>query len=171
MTDPLPNAGLVGALFDGQYKRLVRFLARRLGPNGAEVEDLAQEAFLRLLRIERTELIRNPQAYLHQVAANVLLEWRLRARQQRPHTSEGTDFLPGEESPEEQASAHVTRRLMQRVLRELPPLCQAVLLLRSQEDLSNEQIAERLGITRRMVKRHLEISYAQLRDRLSRLNT
>jgi len=171
MTDSLLKAALVGDLFDGQYKRLVRFLARRLGWHASELEDLAQEAFLRLLRIERTELIRNPQAYLHQVAANVLLEWRLRARQQRPHSSEATGSLPAEESVEELADIAVTRRLMQRALRELPPLCQAVLLLRSQEDLSNEQIAERLGVTRRMVKRHLEIGYAQLRDRLSRLNT
>jgi RNA polymerase sigma factor (sigma-70 family) len=167
---PAAHPAGLGDWFDHYHHRLIRFLARRLGGNAAEVEDLAQEAFLRLLRVERRELIRNPSAYLHQVAANVLLEWRLRARQQRPHSSDALGTLEAEGSVEDQAAAHLTRRLMQQALRELPPLCQSVLLLRSRDELSNEQIAERLGITRRMVKRHLEIGYAQLRDRLARLD-
>jgi RNA polymerase sigma factor (sigma-70 family) len=164
-----PRNAAIAEWFDGYHQRLVRFLARRMGGQAAEVEDLAQEAFLRLLRVDRKELIRNPSAYLHQVAANILLEWRLRARQQRPHSSEALGLLEAEDSVEDQAATHLTQRLIQGALRELPPLCQSVLLLRSRDELSNEEIAERLGITRRMVKRHLEIGYAQLRDRLSRV--
>lgn len=171
MGHPASQSDPIAGWFGDHYRRLVRFLARRAGGHESEIEDLAQEAFLRLLRVDRTELIRNPSAYLHQVAGNVLIEWRLRARQQRPHSSEALQSLEAEGSVEEQAAAHVTRRLMQQELRELPPLCQAALMLRAQEDLSNQQIAERLGVTRRMVKRYLEIGYAQLRDRLSHLNT
>jgi RNA polymerase sigma-70 factor (ECF subfamily) len=156
-----------GALFQDSYARLVRFLTRRLGLH-AEIEDLAQEAFLRLLRIDRMDLIRNPQAYLHQVAANVLLEWQLRARQSRPHSSEALEWLEAEGTPEHDAEAHVAGKRMNKALRELPPICQSVLMLRAREDLSNEEIAVRLGVTRRVVKRHLETGYAFLRDRLGR---
>lgn len=158
---------LVADWFSGHYRHLVKFLSRRLGAH-AEVEDLAQEAFLRLLRVERAELIRNPHAYLNQVAANVLLEWRLRARQQRPHSSHALESLTVDESLEDEIAQQSTTRLMREAVRELTPLCQAVVLLRSQQDLTNEQIAARLGISRRVVKRHIEIAYAQLRDRLVR---
>jgi len=171
MTAPerTPGSELVGEWFESHYRSLVRFLGRRLHTGHGEVEDLAQEAFMRMLRVDRTELVRNPQGYLHQVAANVLLEWRLRARQQRPHSSTAVEDLVVPESIEDAADREQRGHYMRLALRELPPLCQAVLMLRWQQDLTNEEIAARLGVTRRVVKRHLEIGYAQLRDRLSKI--
>lgn len=164
----LPRA-LVGDWFGEHYPQLVRFLARRAGARGTQIEDLAQEAFLRLLRVERAELIRHPRAYLYQVATNVLLEWRLRASERQPHSSEPLDGLVTEESAEEAAGVEQMARLVRQELQALPAMCQAVLMLRAQSEFDNQQIAERLGISRRMVKRHLELGYALLRTRLSRL--
>jgi len=170
MTNPERNVGseVIGEWFEAHYRALVRFLRRRLHSGHGEIEDLAQETFMRMLRVDRSELIRDPRAYLHQVAANVLLEWRLRARQQRPHSSSAIDDLEAAESIEDRADHEQHGRQLNLAVRELPKMSQAVLILRWQHDLTNEQIALRLGITRRMVKRHLESSYVQLRDRLSR---
>ncbi len=46
--------------------------------SGADVNDVAQEVFLRLLRYDRAELIEYPQAYLFKMAANVANEWAIR---------------------------------------------------------------------------------------------
>ncbi|MDE2052995.1 MAG: hypothetical protein KGL45_03465 [Gammaproteobacteria bacterium] len=48
-------------------RRLSRFLAARLR-NAADIADLAQEVYLRLLRVERHDQIRNPEAYLLTIA-------------------------------------------------------------------------------------------------------
>src|SRR5688572_17779431 len=48
-------------------RALRRFLAARMRAAPADVPDLAQEVYLRLLRIPDYELIRNPRAYLYTI--------------------------------------------------------------------------------------------------------
>src|SRR5882762_4860554 len=57
--------------------RLRRFLSQRLR-NVSDAPDLAQEVFLRLLRVEHHETIRSPEAYLFTVASHVLHQHTLR---------------------------------------------------------------------------------------------
>ena len=57
--------------------RLRRFLSQRLR-NVADAPDLAQEVFLRLMRVEHHETIRSPEAYLFTVASHVLHQHALK---------------------------------------------------------------------------------------------
>src|SRR5690242_7809262 len=52
---------LVAGLAQGGGNDLVRFIARRLR-SVADARDLAHEAYVRLLRVKRKDLIRDPQA-------------------------------------------------------------------------------------------------------------
>jgi DNA-directed RNA polymerase specialized sigma24 family protein len=52
---------------------LTAFIRRRVR-RSADASDLTQELYLRLLRADRGELIRNPEAYLYTVAVNLLRE-------------------------------------------------------------------------------------------------
>src|SRR5687768_12253075 len=52
-------------------RRLRRFLAARVR-NAVDAADLVQEVFLRLLRVERHDLIRNPESYLLTIASHVI---------------------------------------------------------------------------------------------------
>ena len=58
---------------------LLRFLRSRL-PQESDAEDLAQEVYLRLLRVKDRDRIENQRAYVLRVAANIANEWRLLAR-------------------------------------------------------------------------------------------
>ena len=78
---------------------LTRFLRRRL-PQQIDAEDLAQEVYVRLLRVEKLELIEEPQAYLYKVAVNVAAEWRMRACNSKPHTADELDALVAATTPE-----------------------------------------------------------------------
>ena len=49
---------------------LRKFLMGHGAVSGADVNDVAQEVFLRLLRYDRAELIEYPQAYLFKMASN-----------------------------------------------------------------------------------------------------
>ena len=72
-------------------RRLRRYLAARLR-NAADVSDLVQEVFLRLMRVARHESIRNPEAYVMTVAGHVLHQHTLR-NATAPQSSSAVDVL------------------------------------------------------------------------------
>lgn len=51
----------------------IRFVARRVS-TASEARDVAQEAYLRLSRVEPKELIRDPRAHVYRIASNIILE-------------------------------------------------------------------------------------------------
>src|SRR3954463_16462706 len=55
-------------------RRLFQFLRRRVRTS-VDVQDLAQETYLRLLRARDLAEVRNPLSYMLQVASHVALEW------------------------------------------------------------------------------------------------
>lgn len=59
-------------------QRLRRFLASRLRNRTADVHDIAQEVFLRLLRINHHETIRSSESYLYTIAFHVLHQHAMR---------------------------------------------------------------------------------------------
>src|SRR3984885_2376818 len=70
---------LVEGLAHGCGNDLVRFIAKRLR-SVADAHDLAHEAYVRLLRLKRKDLIRDPQAYLYRIAVNILYEFELKRK-------------------------------------------------------------------------------------------
>src|SRR5258708_19577522 len=78
---------------------LKRFLMRRRAGTAADIDDIAQEVFLRLLRYDRAELVDHPQAYLFKIAANVSAEWSMRSSRRLPHDSAWLTALVAAPSP------------------------------------------------------------------------
>ena len=144
---------------------LTRFVERRVRVR-ADAQDLAQEVYLRLLRASTIDLIAEPQAYLYRVASNVAAEWRMRARERKPHSSDALELLLETRTPEVRLDQEQDQARLQEALACLDVMPRAVIFLKLREDLTNEEIAAHLGITKRMVRRHLVIGYAELRARL-----
>src|SRR3984885_14902944 len=71
------NRNFVASIAARYGPRLRRFLSVRLR-NAADVPDLAQEVFLRLLRVEGYENIRSPEAYLFTIASHVIQQHAVR---------------------------------------------------------------------------------------------
>src|SRR3984957_880494 len=90
----------VGEWFREWHMPLRRFLRRRKAGSSAEIDDIAQEVFLRLLRYDRSELIDYPQAYLFKIAANVSADWAMRASRRMLHQSEWLAELVDTLTPE-----------------------------------------------------------------------
>jgi RNA polymerase sigma-70 factor (ECF subfamily) len=141
---------------------LTRFLRRRL-PEQIDAEDLAQEVYVRLLRVEQLEQIQEPQAYLYRVASNVAAEWRMRAAYSKPHSTEELDKLVAAATPESLLDEAQFSGQLNAALQAMTPMVRAVVYLKLREDMSHEEIARHLGITTRMVRRMLTAGYAQLR--------
>jgi RNA polymerase sigma factor (sigma-70 family) len=151
---------------DAWHDDLVRFLARRT-TTVADAQDLAQEVYLRLLRVDRSELVRQPRSYVFRMAANALNEWRLRARQRHMHDGVLED-LSSDADPVDDA---VVERRQAHLLTELSRLALPVriaLVMHARDGLGHKEIAKQMEVTPRMVKRYLQTGYAQLRARVPR---
>jgi RNA polymerase sigma-70 factor (ECF subfamily) len=150
------------------HSLVVRLLSNQLSDR-SDAQDLAQEVFLRLLRVDTLDLVKSPRAYVYRVAVNVAGEWRLRARQCKPHTSRELDELVSVEDLERSLEERQTGEAVRRALEELPPTLQQVLVLHCRDNMTYEQIADRMGVTRRMVKRYVAKGYAEMRERMTPL--
>ena len=148
---------------------LRRFIARRRGVSAADIDDVAQEVFLRLLRYEREELVADPKSYMFKVAANVASEWSMRARQRFPHASNWLDELTDDIDVLSDAARGQRNADLNAALSRLTPRAREVLRLQFAEGLNREQIAKRLNVTHRVVKREIVNAYVLLRMSLGRV--
>jgi RNA polymerase sigma-70 factor (ECF subfamily) len=145
---------------------LRKFLVGRGAIPASDLDDVAQEVFLRLMRYERAELIEHPQAYLYKMASNVAAEWAIRGRYVRPHESKWLAGLATDERPEDAVSRNEIQQEVERALLSLAPRQREIMRLQFFEGLSRMQIAEKTGTTERSVKRTLIKSYETLRVKL-----
>ena len=125
-----------------------------------EAEDLVQETYLRLLRAHECQgdAIANPEAYLFTVALNLAREQAVRRRWSLLPIEELeniTTLLADEESVEDAAERAQRRQHLQALLRTLPERTRAVLVMQYRDGLSYKQIAERMGVSPHMVKKHV----------------
>jgi RNA polymerase sigma factor (sigma-70 family) len=163
----MSNESLVSGWRNRWHRSLFRFLSQRVRAK-VDIEDLAQETYLRLLRARDLGSIRNPHAYLLRAAGNVVIQWR--QDQPRPGTmiEVDDDLIADDASPEFELEASVSQERLEQVLADVSPRMRAVLLLRLRDDRSCADIALDLGLTVRQVRRYVARGYARLRQALER---
>lgn len=165
MADTTTNAWVAG-IVQRNDRDLKRYLSLRID-NRAEIDDIAQEIYLRLLRIERTDLIRSPESLLFRIASNAIYEWRLLARNRLPHGPSELDAL---EANDAEPTADVWRaevtNALQAALARLSPKCRAVVVLHRREQLTYAEVGVTLGISVAMVKKYLSQGVALCREHL-----
>ena len=144
---------------------LRRFLGR-VGVPAADVDDVAQEVFLRLMRYEKAELIDHPQAYLFKVASNVAAEWSIRACNKLPHQHKWLANLIDDRLADAPIVLSQCQEEVQRALNKLSPRQRELLKLFFAEGMPYAEIAVRLGESLRSVRRQFEKSYDRLRREL-----
>jgi RNA polymerase sigma factor (sigma-70 family) len=141
-------------------RNLLRFLGSRA--RQLDIEDLAQETYLRLLRARDLQDVRNPEAYLISVASHVLAEWK--QRHNPLETASLNESLAADRTDlEAEVDVRISQRLIDEALANASPMMRAVLLLRLRDDRSCKDIAIDLGLSERQVKRQLAHGYDLLR--------
>lgn len=156
---PGPEAGPQWDRMTWQYsKALHRFFANRVS-NPADVGDLVQKVFVRVLQRAQGGQIEHVQHYLFQVAANVLNDEyrRARTRQEDVHDSydETVHQLHSELSPERILLGEEALARVMEAIRQLPEITRDVYVLRIQQEREFSQIADMLGISERGAQRHM----------------
>lgn len=156
MSIPHPVAAdPVQALYLQHHGWLVARLRRKLGC-AWDAADLAQSTFVRVLGARAPLTIAEPRAYLTTIAQR-LLSNHLRRRQIERAYLDALAALPEPLAPPPEARLMVMETLLaiDRLLGGLPVAARQAFLLWRLEDLTQEQIAAQLGLSRTTVRRHL----------------
>ena len=157
--------------------RIHRFLTRLVGQN--EAEDLTQEVFVRVSRgLSDFRGDAKISTWIYRIATNVATD-RLRSRSfkesqrdQANSTGEGSiqdvDALPEEKRPslERQLVRQEMSSCVHDYINTLPDSYRAVVLLSEIEGLTNQEIADVLGLTLETVKIRLHRGRAKLKEKL-----
>ena len=163
---------LVERLFAEHRAALEAFFQRRIRTK-SDAPDLAQEVYLRMLRVNDTDAIRNPELYLYTVANNLVKEHAVldRGLASGVDVDETTVQQQLSELPAFDADLDEMQRVarLRVVLTQLRPKCRAAVVLHYRQGLSYAEIAERLGVSTHMVKKYLSQSLVHCRRRMARL--
>lgn len=143
----------VRSLYIAHHGWLRSWLLRRLG-NAFDAADLAHDTFLRVLR--NLEPVREPRAYLATIAHGLMVNhWRRQdlERAYRDTLATVADTLAP--SPEEGALLLDALCELDALLNQLNPKARAAFLLAHLEGHTYLEIAERLEVSERMVKKYM----------------
>lgn len=142
-------------LFERNQRAILRYFTRKVGRDAAP--DLLQDAFVRVLGRGQLEAVADPPALLQKIAINLARDFARKRRTETAYLRPGQEFddAPSDEAPPEERMEHDRKsRLLDSAVDALPPRCREVFEL-SMEDMSVAEIARRLGISDRMVRKHL----------------
>jgi len=153
------------------YDSLVRFLRRR-SSSTEDAADLAQDTFVRLSAVD-IDQIRKPGSFLFTTALNLLRD-RARSAQAR----HAVFSIPAEDAQLVCPAPHAERildgeqrlRALEEALQELGPKCRAVFVLFHFDELSQREIADRLGISVSMVEKYVKQALTHCEARLRELS-
>lgn len=161
---------LVAGLVESHGTQLRRYLLARVR-NAADVPDIVQEVYLRMMRVPNVESVRSPEAYLFTVAQHVVQQHTLKAAASPPSTDLArllAERQPGATNvdPALELDAEQCLERLQGGLDALSPKVRATFLLSRRDGLSFDEIAVRLGTTKHMVKKYLVKALTRLRHGL-----
>jgi len=141
-----------------EHRRSLNRYIRKFLRDPADIEDIAQEAYLRARAAELGRPIEQPKSFLFCIAKNLSLSALTRkARQITDYIEDLGDsaVIPVEDSAEDETSRWQVLGLNCEAVALLSPQRRQVYLLRKVHGFSHQEIGRQLGITVSTVEKHL----------------
>ncbi len=146
----------ITALYQEYNDSLVRYLAIRLRSRQDAVE-VAQEAYIRLIRRKNLAEIDCFQSFLFRTATNISIDLqRQRTRQARNFA--GSKMLFGhidEITPERSLNGRQTLAELGKTLEKLPPKCRKAFMLYKFRNMDHGEIAREMGLSVSSVRKYI----------------
>lgn len=137
---------------------LVRYLLR-CWPNRDEIHDLRQEVYVRVYEAAmRARPATSAKSFLFQTARNLMID---RVRRSRIVSIEAVadldalNVLVDDLSPEQRVHARQELKILAHAFARLPARCREVLWLRRVDQLSQKEVASRLGLTESSIEKYV----------------
>ncbi|MEM9759113.1 MAG: RNA polymerase sigma factor [Pseudomonadota bacterium] len=158
------------AAYHEHFDDLVRYLTFAYGKGPPEPEDVAHQAFERLLTVDLSQL-RNARAFLRTCAQNILVSMlRKHGTEQRQADHDIAQALGWDGVEVDPERVYLVREQMEvvmRVLSNLPKRRRRIFMLNRVHGLRPAAIARQLGIGRSAVVRHLTIASVAIADAIA----
>jgi len=143
--------------FQKHQGALRRFISRFV-QRTQDIDDVAQEAFMRAYRAEKGRPIEQPKSFLFRIAHNVAItELTKKSHQIIDYIADIDESAVVwlEDSAEEQAMAEELIGIHCEAVAHLPPQCRRVFLMRKVHGMSHKEISVELNISISTVEKHM----------------
>ena len=137
------------------HEQPLRSYLRQSLPSLADVDDLVQDCFARMMRAKSTGTVRSPKPLLFAIARNAVRDFIQRKGRAELISITENDAMPVLAADGDLVEAVCRRQelaLLTEAIHALPARCREVLLLRKIKGLSQREIAELLGIAEHTVE-------------------
>lgn len=143
------------------HEAMLRAWLTRRFASACDIDDILQEAYVRVLQAGQRGELRSPKAFLFATARNLALD-DLRRRQvvrEEPLVeNDALSVLDGGDGIPERVARDQELSMLAEAIQALPDRCRQVFTLRKVYDMSQKEIAARLGISEHTVSAQLTIA-------------
>lgn len=152
------------------FPRLLFYLMPLTGNDQHRAEDIIQDVFLAVWeKRESLHVIRSIDQYLFRMTKNRFLDLLRKENSRQKVVDNYKDVSPStSDSPHEQIVYAEYREQAARAIAQLSPKLRTVFLLSTQQDLSLDEIATALNLSKDTVKKRLYLAGNAIRDYLRR---
>ena len=142
-------------MFENYYNELVGYFSKMLR-DGDRARDVVHEGYCRVLNLDIQKVhIKEPRALLYKTVRNVIVD-RHRYEARHPYIYiEDVPSLHQEDSTLDIISAKERIDKLNHVIDSLPLRCKEAFMLFKFEGLSQAEIAQKMGISKNMVEKHI----------------
>lgn len=147
------------------HEALIRSKLAGLRVYNLDIEDVIQEAYTRILSVPSLDSIRHPKQYAVMTAKAIVIDHIRHLRViSLAFAGRGDTFDVPEREPNAEERLEFQEEIaeVEAALAKLPEKCRKTLLLRRVEGLSQKEVARQLGISEKMVEKHMTDSVKHL---------
>lgn len=158
----------ISEVYREHHKSLLAFLNFKLR-SATEANDVAQEAYARVLRHGLPADIKCARAYVFKTANNLAINRLVERQRKREHLivdPEELDLPSGHPTPEEEVQCDEKMQAIVSAVEELPRKCRKAFILYKFEFLEYKEVADRMNLTESMIRKYVLRGIRHCRCRL-----
>ncbi|MDA0238979.1 MAG: RNA polymerase sigma factor [Proteobacteria bacterium] len=142
------------------HESILRSWLKKKFPGSCDVDDVIQEAYLRVLKARDRDVVQFPRAFLFTVARNLAIDSLRRVEVSRIiplAENELETVMDDAEAPRETVAREQELEILKMAMETLPERCREIFTLRKIHDMSQSDIARTLGISVNTVTAQISI--------------
>lgn len=149
------------------YQELVYYVQRMVGDKD-RAKDVIQEAYSRLLYVNKSSNIDNERAYLYKTSRNIVIDQSRKEKNSSETLYEEEEHsIPQEEQPLEQVVQSNQYEQMMKIVQSLPPKCQQAFILHVIEGYSRKEISSKMGISIAAVEKNILRASEKIKNKMN----
>ncbi len=153
------------------HEAMLRAWLQSRHPSGVDIDDVIQEAYLRVLKAREETSIQSPKAFLFATARNLALNSVRFAKVRGEDTMsrlEDCEILDERAGVHETVARNQELEVLTKAIQSLPDRCRQIFTLRKVYGMSQKDIARELNISPRTVNAQISIGVNKCADYVGR---